>query len=151
MTSGTYFLCFLTNITDVKIVKREGASGACVLLLIKKISYAYLRHIRGKVPTFIALDISNALWVALTYVTINHPIEFQIKVWKVDRYILNFFISYNLRLLKGHSHKKVVNFNSSQCTINVFLIIKQNTHVIWRVIREIQSSTALLCKQMLSH
>jgi hypothetical protein len=54
-------------------------------------------------------------------------------------------------LLKGHSHRFSKNYNSLQCTINVFLIIRQNAYVILPVKREIQSSNSLLFKQTLSH
>jgi hypothetical protein len=37
------------------------------------------------------------------------------------------------------------------CIINVFLTIRQNTHVIWPVKRDIQSSNSLLCKHVSIH
>jgi hypothetical protein len=58
---------------------------------------------------------------------------------------------YTHRTLKGHiSTYSVGNFYSLQCIINVFLIIRQNAHVIWPVKREIQSSDSLSCKQLWS-
>jgi hypothetical protein len=73
-------------------------------------------------------------------------------------YVYPFFVDFlfgtiMLGNLKGHGHRFSGFFlYSMQCIIDVFLIVRQNAHVVWPVnLREIQSSNSLLCKHVSIH
>jgi hypothetical protein len=91
-------------------------------------------------PTFFDLSITEETWVV------------EMSIWCII--IINVLVlHYNKRyglisVLKGHNHRfSRFFFKSLKWMINVFLIIRQNVHIIWPVKREIQGSNALSCKQ----